>query len=461
MLKNRKVSAVELTENFLRTIEKKDKEIHAFLTVSGESAIEDAKKIDQKIAAGEDIGALGGIQFSIKDSILVKDIRCTAASKVLENYVAPYDATAVRKIKEAGGIIIGKANLDEFAMGASTENSAFGPTKNPLDTERVPGGSSGGSLASLAADECIGSLGTDTGGSIRHPASFTGMVALKPTYGAVSRHGLMAMSSSLDVIGPAAKNVDDVKTIFDVIKGKDKLDATSIESKDLSSVPEVSSLKIGIPKEYFGEGMDERVEACVKEIIEKLKPMVAEVKEVSLPHTSSAIPVYYILMPAEVSANLSRYDGIRFGESNTKKSESLLDNYLSTRRDYLGSEVKRRVMLGAYVLAEGHYDSFYQKAQKVGWLIKEDFNNVFKEADLLITPTTTTTAFKFGERTKDPIQMYLSDLLTAATNIAGIPAMSVPCGMVDGLPVGLQIIGPWLQEKNIFELGKVIEKIQS
>lgn len=456
LLTSRAVSCTEFTQHFLDIIEKKEKDIYAFLEVTKKLALEQAKNVDEKIEKGEEIGILEGIPCSIKDNILVKDVKCTAGSKILENYTAPYDATAVKKIKEAGGVIIGKTNLDEFAMGASTENSAFKLTKNPLDLNRVPGGSSGGSAASVAASECFYALGSETSGSVRQPASFCGAVGLKPTYGSVSRHGLIAMGSSLDVIGVNSKTVEDAEFVFDVIKGKDKFDATSIDAKVQSTKYKVQDLRVGVPEEYFAEGMEKGVEDCLKSAVDNLKSKV-EIEKVRLPHTSYALSAYYVLMPAEVSANMSRYDGVRYGEK--VNDSSLLDAYLKTRREYLGDEVRRRIMLGSYVLSEGHYDDYYKKAQKARWLIREDFRKVFEKVDLLIAPTAPTVAFKFGEKTKDPVQMYLSDIFTAPANLAGIPAMSVPCGLADGLPVGLQIMGPWMREDRIFELGKVIEHI--
>ena len=455
LLIGKNISATELTRHFLDVIKKKDGDIHAFLEITEELAMKQAKKVDDKIAKKEDLGLLEAVPCAVKDNILIKGVKCTAGSKILENYFASYDATVVRKIKESGVVILGKTNLDEFAMGSSTENSAFGPTKNPCDLTRVPGGSSGGSVA---ADECVFSLGSDTGGSVRQPAAFCGVVGLKPTYGSVSRHGLIAMASSLDVIGPIAKTVEDAEIVFNAIKGKDELDATSINHKSQIINHKPQNLRVGVPKEYFTGGMDKSVEECVRKTIDNLgKNKNIEIKEVSLPHTQYALAVYYILMPAEVSANLARYDGIRYGKSASAKNKSLLDFYLDTRGKYLGFEARRRIMLGSYVLSEGHFDDYYQKARNVSGLIKEDFRNVFKEVDLIVAPTTPNTAFKIGEKAKDPMQMYLSDIFTVASNIAGVPAMSVPCGVVDKLSVGLQIIGPWGGEDKIFALGKFIE----
>lgn len=468
------ISSVELTRHFLDIIKKKDGDIHAFLEVTEDLAMEQAKKIDNKIAKKEDIGILEAIPCAVKDNILVKGVKCTAGSKVLENYTAPYDATVVKKIKDKGVVVLGKTNLDEFAMGSSTENSAFGPTKNPYDLARVPGGSSGGSAAAVAAGECVFSLGSDTGGSVRQPAAFCGTVGLKPTYGSVSRHGLIAMASSLDVIGPIAKTVEDAEIVFNAIKGKDKYDATSLECKIPRSSPaiggtlrgrqsteyKIQRFRIGVPKEYFAEGMDKETEGCVRKAINKLSEN-AEIMEVSLPHTQYALAVYYVLMPAEVSANLARYDGIRYGKSAPTKDKSLLEFYLDTRGKYLGSETRRRIMLGSYVLSEGHFDDYYQKARDVSSLIRKDFFDVFRDVDLIVAPTAPNVAFKIGEKAKDPMQMYLSDIFTVASNIAGVPAMSVPCGIVGKMPVGLQIIGPWNGEDQIFALGKIMEYIKN
>ncbi|OWK26692.1 MAG: glutaminyl-tRNA synthase (glutamine-hydrolyzing) subunit A [Parcubacteria group bacterium GW2011_GWA2_38_13b] len=469
LLVGKKVSSAEITRHFLDVIKKKDGDIRAFLAITEKLAMKQAKKVDDKIAKKENIGLLEGVPCAVKDNILIKNEKCTAGSKILENYVASYDATVIKKLKNNGVVALGKTNLDEFAMGSSTENSAFGPTKNPCDLTRVPGGSSGGSAAAVAADECIFALGSDTGGSVRQPAAFCGAVGLKPTYGSVSRYGLIAMASSLDVIGPITKTVEDAEIIFNAIKGKDKLDSTTIESNLSIFPPEADqplagnfqfskNLKIGVPKEYFIEGMDRGVEECVRKVVDKLgKNKNIEIKEVSLPHTQYALAVYYILMPAEVSANLARYDGIRYGKSASAKNKSLLDFYLDTRGKYLGFEARRRIMLGSYVLSEGHFDDYYQKAGNVSGLIKEDFRNVFREVDLIVAPTTPNTAFKIGEKAKDPMQMYLSDIFTVASNIAGIPAMSVPCGFAGKMPVGLQVIGPWSGEDKIFALGKIIE----
>ncbi len=466
-LKNKKFSAVELTEAVFGQIKKSDKEIHAYLSLNEKGALAQAKEIDGQIAKGKDLPQLAGIPAAIKDNILVRGLRCTAGSKILENFVAPYDATVIEKLKQAGAVILGKTNMDEFAMGSSTENSAFGPTKNPSDLQRVPGGSSGGSAAAVAAHEAICALGSDTGGSIRQPASFCGVVGLKPTYGAVSRFGLMAMASSLDQIGPIAKTVEDCQIIFEAIKGKDELDSTSTESNRKSGIKNqepsrLDGLKIGIPKEYFAKGIDEKVEKTVNKAIDKFIELGAKVKEITLPHTEYALACYYIIMPSEVSANLARYDGIKYGTSAASDSRqsalSILDVYLKTRQEGFGKEVRRRIMLGTYALSAGYYDAYYLKAQKVRTLIKQDFDKAFEKVDLILTPTSPTPAFKIGEKIEDPVKMYLSDIYTVPVNLAGLPALSLPCGKAGQLPVGLQIIGPHFGEALIFEAASAFEK---
>jgi aspartyl-tRNA(Asn)/glutamyl-tRNA(Gln) amidotransferase subunit A len=460
-LEKREFSATELCKEYLKKIDKRDKEISAFLKITDDLALSSAKNVDKKIAKGEKLAPLAGIPCAIKDVILVDGFPCTAGSKILENYIAPYDATVIRKLKEQDVVILGKTNMDEFAMGSSTENSAYKVTKNPHDLKRVPGGSSGGSAAAVAADLCVFSLGSDTGGSIRQPASFCGVVGLKPTYGAVSRYGLMAMASSLDQIGSFAKNVQDCKIVFDAISGRDELDATSIDTQSLNhSVTEsLSDLVIGVPREYFIKGMDPEVEKSVREAIEKYESLGAKIKEVSLPHTEYALAAYYIIMPAEVSANLARFDGIKYGHSEMKNSEAnnLLDVYLQSRENGFGAEPRRRIMLGTYTLSAGYYDAYYLRAQKIRTLIQKDFQDAFKEVDVLMTPVSPTPAFKIGEKVSDPLKMYLSDIFTVSVNLAGLPAISVPCGMINELPVGLQIIGKPFEENKIFAIAKILE----
>ena len=467
-LKEKKFSVTELTRAYLDLIKKRDQDIHAYLAVTEELALAQAKKTDEKIAAGQELGELEGVPCAIKDLILVGGAKCTAGSKILENYIAPYDATVVQRLKKAGAVILGKTNMDEFAMGSSTENSAYGVTRNPRDLERVPGGSSGGSAAAVAADECVFSLGSDTGGSIRQPASFCGVVGLKPTYGAVSRYGLMAMASSLDQIGAFAKNVDDCQTVFDAIKGRDPKDSTSaVLAQEVKWELNIKDLKIGLPKEYFAQGIDPEVERLVKSAIKKLTDAGAQIKEISLPHTEHALACYYIIMPSEVSANLARYDGIKYGASEARslKSEAgnLLDVYLKTRGHFFGAEPRRRIMLGTYTLSAGYYDAYYLKAQKVRTKILQDFQNVFAPSadgvDVILTPTSPTPAFKIGEKVDDPIKMYLSDIYTVPINLAGVPALSMPCGNIGNLPVGLQIIGKHFSEDFIFKVARKCEEL--
>jgi len=455
-LLEKKFSALELTKLFLNKIKKEDKKISSFITVTNDLALSQAKEVDKLISAGKKIPILAGVPLAVKDNILVKGIKTTCASKILENYVAPYNATCIKKLKELGAVILGKTNLDEFAMGSSTEHSAFFPTKNPHDLFRVPGGSSGGSAAAVAADLCCYALGSDTGGSIRQPASFCGVNGLKPTYGAVSRYGLIAFASSLDQIGPITKTAEDAQIIFNAISGKDQLDSTSVELPKLQTTNyKPQTIKIGIPKEYFIKGMDLEVEKIVRQAIEKIEKMGAKIEKISLPHTEYALPVYYIIMPSEASANLARYDGIKYGLS--KSGKDLLGVYLKSRAQGFGDEVKRRIMLGTYALSAGYYDAYYLKAQKVRTLIKRDFDQAFKKVDAIFTPTSPFTAFKLGEKIKDPLSMYLSDIFTASVNLVGLPAVSVPIGFKGKLPVGLQIIGKPFEENKILEISKMYE----
>jgi aspartyl-tRNA(Asn)/glutamyl-tRNA(Gln) amidotransferase subunit A len=488
-LQKKEFSALELAKTYLEKIKEENKKISAFLTVTENFALSQAKKIDDLILEGREIPLLAGVPLAVKDNILVENIRCTAGSKILENYIAPYDATVIKKLRAEGCLILGKTNLDEFAMGSSTENSAFGPTKNPVALERVPGGSSGGSAAAVAGNLSVFALGSDTGGSIRQPASFCGVVGLKPTYGAVSRYGLIAFASSLDQIGPITKNVEDAKIVFDVISGKDEMDSTSVNPKSKIQNPkeiknlkfEIKNLKLGVPKEYFVKGIEPEVEKVIKEAIKKFEGGRVKIEEISLPHTEYALPCYYIIVPAEASANLARYDGIKYGFSkiqNTKyKIQNLLDGYLKTRGEGFGDEVRRRIMLGTYALSAGYYEAYYLRAQKIRTKIKEDFEKAFKIVDFILTPTSPSPAFKLGERIADPLMMYLSDIFTIAVNLAGLPAISIPAGKVkDGstrtstelsrtsspqdLPVGLQIIGKTFEEEKIFKIGQFFEQIR-
>ena len=458
-LTEKKFSAQELARAFIAHIKKTDDDIKAFLSYDFDGALAQAKKVDEKIALGEEISRLAGVPCAVKDNILVKGLKATAASKILENYVAPYDAFVIEKLKARGALLVGKTNMDEFAMGSSTENSAFQKTKNPADAERVPGGSSGGSAAAVASRQATVALGSDTGGSIRQPASFCGVVGLKPTYGAVSRSGVMAMASSLDQIGPFARTVEDAEILFDAIKGKDPKDSTSVESQIRNPKSEIRNMRVGVPKEYFGEGIDAAVKEAVKKAIAGLEAKGAQVKEISLPHTQYAIATYYIIMPAEVSSNLARYDGIKYGYSTHHRSahDALDSVYFKSRSEGFGREAKRRIMLGTYVLSAGYYDAYYKKAQRVRVKIKEDFEKAFEEVDVIATATCPSVAFKFGEKTKDPMSMYLEDIFTVPVNLAGVPAISVPCGLSDGLPVGLQLIAPWFREDTLFAVGKEVE----
>ena len=458
-LKKKEFSALELCQAYLDKIKEKNKEIFAFLTITEDLAISQAKKTDEMISEGKEINPLAGIPLAVKDVILVDAIKCTAGSKILENYIAPYDATVIKRLKEEGAVILGKTNLDEFAMGSSTENSSFGPTKNPHDLNRVAGGSSGGSAAAVAADLSCYALGSDTGGSIRQPASFCGVVGLKPTYGAVSRYGLMAYASSLDQIGPITKTVADCKIVFEAISGKDNLDSTSVETKISNQKLPISNLRIGVPKEYFIKGMDPEVERVIKEAIKKYESAGAKIEEVSLPHTEYALACYYIIAISEASANLARFDGIKYGYSVVNKggAKNLLEVYLQSREEGFGAEVRRRIMLGTYALSAGYYEAYYLKAQKVRTLVKEDFEKAFKKVDVIFTPVSPTPAFKIGEKIEDPLTMYLSDVFTIAVNLAGLPAISVPVAKVKNLPVGLQMIGKPLEENTILETAKIFE----
>ena len=457
-LKKKQFSALELCQAYLDKIKGKDKEVHAFLTVNENVALSQAKKIDDFISAGREIPILAGIPAAIKDNILVENVKCTAGSKILENYIAPYNATVIEKLKEQEAVILGKTNLDEFAMGSSTENSAFGSTHNPYDLSRVPGGSSGGSAAAVGSEMTLYALGSDTGGSIRLPASFCGVVGLKPTYGAVSRYGLIAFASSLDQIGPITKTVEDAKIVFEAISGKDKMDSTSVEIPKIQNTKyKIQNLRIGVPKEYFVKGIAPKVEKVIKEAIKKYEKAGVKIEEISLPHTAYALPAYYIINPSEASANLARYDGIKYGHS--AKGKDLMEVYLKSREEGFGAEVRRRIMLGTYALSSGYYEAYYLRAQKVRTKVIEDFEKVFKKVDVLLTPTSPFLPFKIGERIKDPLAMYLVDVYTVSVNLAGLPALSLPAGFVGKLPVGLQIIGQPFEENRILEVGEIFEKL--
>ncbi len=449
-------SCQELVESYLKKINSENKKFFVFLDIFEKKALAWAKEIDEEIARAGKIPVLAGIPIAIKDNILIKGTKTTCASRMLENYIAPYDATVIEKLKKQKAVIIGKTNLDEFAMGASTENSAFFKTRNPIAPERVPGGSSGGSAAAVAAQMSVCALGSDTGGSIRQPSSFCGVVGLKPSYGAVSRYGLVAFASSLDQIGPIAKTVEDAEILFETIKGEDEKDSTSIETKPKKNKKiSFKTLKIGVPKEYFVKGIDKGVRKIIEEALKKYEENGARIEEISLKYTKYVIPTYYLICTSEASANLARYDGIKYGFSESKE-KSLMDVYLKTRERGFGSEVKTRIMLGTYALSSGYYDAYYLKAQKLRTLIREDFKRAFERVDVIFSPVAPSPAFKLGEKTKDRLSMYLCDIFTAGASLAGLPALSVPAGYISNLPVGLQIIGPYFEEKTIFETAKLI-----
>lgn len=461
-LSSREVSARELAEAHIAHSEKTDSTIKAYVSTLFNDARAEADRVDERMRSGDNLSPLAGIPVAIKDNILMHGHRATASSKILETYVASYDATVIARLREQHAVFLGKTNMDEFAMGSSTENSAFFPTKNPVDVSRVPGGSSGGSAAAVASHQAVYALGSDTGGSIRQPASFCGVVGLKPTYGAVSRHGLMAMASSLDQIGPITRSVADAEIVFRALAGKDPLDATSVAMHPTTKHLEMRGARIGVPKEYFEtEGMDAGVRKAVEQALAQMEKAGATLVPISLPHTKHAISVYYIIMPAEVSSNLARYDGIKYGYSTYAAGGDgvLADVYERSRSEGFGKEVQRRIMLGTYVLSAGYYDAYYKKAQQVRTKIKEDFEKAFREVDIIVTPTTPTPAFRFGEKTKDPLSMYLEDIFTIPANLAGLPALSMPCGTTEGLPVGLQLVAPWFAEDTIFSLGKEFEQL--
>ncbi len=462
LLRQRSLSSVELTKACLQRIEQIESKIRACVTVCPDIALEQAKEADRLLQSGETIDPLAGIPVLIKDNICTKGIKTTCSSKMLQNLIPPYDATVIKRLKARNAVILGKTNMDEFAMGSSTENSAFSPTRNPWDLDRVPGGSSGGSAAAIAADEAIYALGSDTGGSIRQPAGFCNVVGLKPTYGRVSRFGLVAFASSLDQIGPITKDVTDCTLVLNAISGHDPMDSTTapypVPDYTKALVPDLKDLRLGVPREYFVEGMQPEVRATLETAIRKLEELGAKVDtDVSLPHTGYALAVYYIVAPSEASANLARYDGVKYGYSY-QETDNMWEAMEKTKQNGFGAEVKRRIMLGTYALSAGYYDAYYLKAQKVRTLIKNEFDEIFRTYDALVTPTSPTVPFKLGERIDDPLQMYLSDVCTLPVNIAGLPAISIPVGFANGLPVGMQIIGKPFDEETILRVAFAYEQ---
>ncbi len=466
-LRAREVSSEEATRAYLGRIEETDERVHAYLCILEENALAAAREADKRLAGGDDNASpLLGVPVAVKDLLCMKGTPTTCASKFLENFIAPYDATAVRLLKEAGAVILGKTNMDEFAMGSSTEHSAYGPSRNPWNLDTIPGGSSGGSAATVAARSCAASLGSDTGGSIRQPAACCGVVGMKPTYGRVSRYGLIAFASSLDQIGPFTRDVRDCAIVLNAVSGHDPLDSTSANEPVPDFTEELESgakgLRVGIPKEYFIEGMDPDVESAVREAIKVMEENGAEIQEISLPHSQYALPVYYIIASAEASSNLARYDGVRYGlraNGNSEEFGPLYSMYAASREAGFGEEVKRRIMLGTYVLSSGYYDAYYTKAQKVRTLIWKEFEEVFQKVDVIMSATAPTPAFRFGERMDDPISMYLSDILTIPCNLAGLPGISQPCGVTSSdLPIGLQILGKPFGETTVLRAAAAFEE---
>jgi aspartyl-tRNA(Asn)/glutamyl-tRNA(Gln) amidotransferase subunit A len=461
LLINKEISAEELNKAVYDRIEAVDDKIGAFITRTRENALKQARAVDLQISSGENISPLAGIPIAIKDNICTNGILTTAGSKILSNFIPPYSATVVKRFDDAGTVRVGKTNMDEFAMGSSTENSAFLVTRNPWETGRVPGGSSGGSAAAVAAGEAVCALGSDTGGSIRQPASFCGVVGIKPTYGAVSRYGLIAYASSLDQIGSFTRDVTDCALMLNVMCGHDPLDSTSAkyQAQDYSGFlkNDVRGMKLGVPEEYMAEGIDPAVRGLIIKAMEKLESLGAVVEYTTLPHTEYALPTYYMIAPAEASSNLARYDGVRYG-IRAEEAEDIIDMFMKTRSKGFGNEVKRRIMLGTYALSAGYYDAYYLKALKVRTLIKEDFDRAFEKYDLLLSPVSPTTAFNIGEKVGDPLQMYLSDVCTISVNLAGIPGMSIPCGFAGGMPVGLQLMGRHFDEGTLLRVAYAFEQ---
>jgi aspartyl-tRNA(Asn)/glutamyl-tRNA(Gln) amidotransferase subunit A len=457
------ISAVDIARAYSLRINQIEPKVKAYVMQCKDSASAHAETLDRQLKGWRKTLPMMGMPLAVKDNICTQGVRTTCGSRMLENFIPPYDATVVAKLREQGYMLLGKTNLDEFAMGSSTENSAFGPSRNPWNVQTVPGGSSGGSAAAVAADACVAALGSDTGGSIRQPAAFCGVVGLKPTYGRVSRYGLVAFASSLDQIGPITKDVTDAAILLQVIAGHDPRDSTSADVpvpdylKSLRK-KDVKKLRLGVPREYFAEGLNEDVERAVQAGIEELKNLGAEVKDIKLPTTDAAVAAYYVIATAEAGSNLARYDGVKYG-LRAKDAKDLIDMYMKTREEGFGSEVKRRIMLGTYVLSAGYYDAYYGKAQAVRTLIKQDFDAAFEEVDFIVTPVTPTPAFKFGEKSNDPLQMYLSDVFTISANLAGLPAIAVPCGFSrDGLPIGMQVIGRPFDEATVLRAAYAYEQ---
>jgi aspartyl-tRNA(Asn)/glutamyl-tRNA(Gln) amidotransferase subunit A len=461
-LVRREISSLEVTQAVIGRIQRTEDQLHAYVTLTAEEALEQAKRADKALSRGTIVSDLVGIPLAIKDILCTRGVRTTCGSGILAHYIPPYDATVIRKLREIGAVLLGKTNMDEFAMGSSTENSCFGPTRNPWALDRVPGGSSGGSAAAVAADGCLGALGSDTGGSIRQPAAFCGIVGLKPTYGRVSRYGLVAFASSLDQVGPLGKDVEDCAILMTAISGFDPRDSTSVdvEVPDFrrALVRDVRGMRIGIPKEYFLGGLDADVEKAVQNSMRLFEQWGAVCREISLPHTDYALAAYYIICTAEASSNLARYDGVRYGHRGGDYS-GIVDMYRKTRTEGFGPEVKRRIMLGTYALSAGYYDAYYRKATQVRTLVKHDFDKAFEDVDIILTPISPTPAFRLGEKTADPLQMYMSDVFTIPINMAGLPGMSVPCGFDrQGLPIGLQLVGKHFDEETIIRAAYAFEQ---
>ena len=463
LLKSKQISSVELTQAMLQRIHEIDPKIKSYVTVSEELALKQARQADEHIAKGENVTPLTGIPFSLKDCISTRNIRTTCSSKILENYIPQYNATVTDKLADAGAVLIGKTNMDEFAMGSTCENSGLFPTHNPWNLDHVPGGSSGGAAASMAASLCTFAIGEDTGGSVRQPAGFCNVTGIKPTYGRVSRYGHIALTSSFDCVGPMTRDVYDCATVLEYIAGNDPHDSTTYQSPVPNYTQHINKpvkgMKLGIPKEYFVAGMEAGVESSIQEAIRQFEKLGMEIHEVSLPHTKYGLPVYYLLLFAEASANLARMDGTRFGLSVSDDAKDVIDIYLKTRQEGFGDEVKRRIMLGAYALSAGYYEAYYLKAQKVRTLLRRDFETAFASVDLLVAPITPTTAFKLSEKTSDPLEMYLSDIYTVAINPAGVPALALPCGFSKDMPVGMQLISKHLDEQTLFQVGHAYQQV--